>query len=274
MATVSLTAELVLVFCLSILRRFAARISDAICRAPLLDVLVAFMTIAPAIVGFVLASWVGMAGAIAGQLAALPTWILIHEQVHRAAARGPRLVKAQNAIVGGWRHHVALWVSVTALPLFWAVRLGEILVYPPLRWLLGFPKYRHGDWINVSRHKFEGLVGHDLIWCLHCDWMTGIYSLAGEMLRNIESFWCPIRFHEGKKCEYCKVDFPDIDEWANVNVSTQQAVDLLGHKYADGHRELFGQPEDHGHGRGGGAVRKHRRITSASIGSQVTSSGV
>lgn len=241
-AIASLAAELSLAICLSLLRRFAGRMSDAMCRAPLLDVLVACMTIAPSLAGFLLASWSGVVGAIAGQMVALPVWVFAHEQVHRTAASEPRLVSAQNAIVGRWRNHVALWLSVVALPLFWAVRIGEILIYPPLRWLLGFPKYRHGDWVNVSRHKFEGLVGHDLIWCLYCDWMTGIYSLAGEMLRNVESFWCPIRFYEGKKCENCRVDFPDVDEWVNADGSVQQTVDLVKRKYADGHREWFGHP--------------------------------
>jgi hypothetical protein len=64
--------------------------------------------------------------------------------------------------------------------------------------------------VNVSRQKFAGLVGHDLIWCLYCDWMTGVYALGAEMLRNVESFWCPIRYASGKKCDNCKLDFPDI----------------------------------------------------------------
>ena len=55
----------------------------------------------------------------------------------------------------------------------------------------------------------------DLIWCLYCDWMTGVYAFGGEMLRNVESFWCPIRFYDGKKCENCKIDFPDIEKWAS-----------------------------------------------------------
>jgi len=62
----------------------------------------------------------------------------------------------------------------------------------------------------VSRQKFHGLVGHDLLWCLYCDWMTGVYALGAEILRNVESFWCPIRFADGKKCDNCKLDFPDV----------------------------------------------------------------
>ena len=37
------------------------------------------------------------------------------------------------------------------------------------------------------------VIGHALIWCLYCDWMTGVWSLGTEMLRNVESFWYPIR---------------------------------------------------------------------------------
>src|SRR2546422_4826417 len=41
--------------------------------------------------------------------------------------------------------------------------------------------------------------------------MSGVYALGAEMLRNVESFWCPIRFASGKKCDNCKLDFPDIN---------------------------------------------------------------
>lgn len=240
-----LVAELSLAFALSLTRRLGAigrALSGALCRAPLLDVLVAVMTLVPPIAGLVIGSWPGVAAAIAGQLLSIAVWIVLHETVHRRAARGPRLVKTQNAIAGRWRNLTALWFSILALPILWIVRIGEITLYPPLRGLLGFPRYRHGDWVNVSRHKFEGLVGHDLIWCLYCDWMTGIYSLAGEMLRNVESFWCPIRFHDARKCENCRIDFPDIERWATPDGSVAPAVSLLERQYAGGHRAWFEHP--------------------------------
>ncbi|MBK7405799.1 MAG: hypothetical protein IPJ41_14560 [Phycisphaerales bacterium] len=99
-----------------------------------------------------------------------------------------------------------MWWTALAVPVFWVIRVAECIVYPPLTWLVRLPKYKPAEWVNVSRHKFEGLVGHDLIWCL-CDWMTGIWALGGEMLRNVETFWCPIRFDSAKKCENCKHDF-------------------------------------------------------------------
>ncbi|MCB9838194.1 MAG: hypothetical protein H6813_02550 [Phycisphaeraceae bacterium] len=242
-AAAVLLSELALAISLSIVQRLGIigiRFSDALCRAPLLDVLIAVMTLLPATTGFMVASWPGFTGAIAGQLATIPVWILIHEQIIRRGTPGSRLVKAQNTVVGRWRNHTALWFSVLAVPFFWSLRIGEILLYPPLRWLLGFPKYRQGDWVNVSRHKFEGLIGHDLIWCLYCDWMTGIYSFAGEMLRNVESFWCPIRFYDGKKCENCRFDFPDIEQWAVPDNSLDPAVSLFQEKYAGGQRSWFG----------------------------------
>jgi hypothetical protein len=95
----------------------------------------------------------------------------------------------------------------------------------------------------VSRQKFGGLVGHDLIWCLYCDWMTGVYSLGAEMLRNVESFWCPIRFYDGKKCENCKVDFPDLDGgWVRADGSMSEVAGVLEEKYGSGRREWFGHP--------------------------------
>lgn len=219
------------------------RISDALSRAPMLDIVVSLLTWVPWVAGMAVAGWAGLAMAIAGQAIVLTLWVLGHEASYPRARRGPRIVKVFNRIVGRAPNHLALWVSLLALPVFWMLRVSEILIYPPLRWLLGFPKYRQGEWVNVSRHKFNGLVGHDLIWCLYCDWMTGIYSLGGEMLRNVESFWCPIRFYDGKKCENCRVDFPDIDNgWVPPDGTMDQVESLLDEKYGSGRREWFGHP--------------------------------
>ena len=99
--------------------------------------------------------------------------------------------------------------------------------------------------VNVSRHKFEGLVGHDLIWCLYCDWMTGIWSLGTEMLRNVESFWCPIRFDSSKKCANCTIDFPDLDNgWAKANGNMTDVDRVLSAHYPapNGDNSWFGHP--------------------------------
>lgn len=103
-----------------------------------------------------------------------------------------------------------------------SVRFGQIFIYPLLVWTLNFPKYKSGDW------------------------MTGVYSFGGEMLRNVESFWCPIRFYDGKKCENCKIDFPDLKDWVAADASMTDVATLLTEKYplrSKTPRSWFGHPE-------------------------------
>ena len=165
------------------------------------------------------------------------------EMLHREAAKGPRIVKFINRTVGRGRNHIALWVTLIALPAFWFIRLAEVAIYWTLPLLVGFPKYKQSEWVNVSRQKFEGLVGHDLIWCLYCDWMTGVYALGAEMLRNVESFWCPIRFYDGKKCDNCKVDFPDVaGGWVPATGNMTDVVVTMEQQYGEGNHAWFGHP--------------------------------
>lgn len=225
------------------LGRGGRRVSDVIARVPTLDLVVAALTWIPWVAALCIGGWQALLGSIVGEWIALQLWIIAHELMHRDVRRGPRIVKVLNRLVGRWRNYSALWVTLIALPGFWLVRLYEILVYPFLIWLLKFPRYRQGDWINVSRQKFEGLIGHDLIWCLYCDWMTGVYSLGGEMLRNVESFWCPIRFYNGKKCENCRIDFPDVaGGWVAPDGTMADVEKTLLDHYADGRREWFNHP--------------------------------
>jgi hypothetical protein len=73
--------------------------------------------------------------------------------------------------------------------------------------------------------------------------MTGVYSLGAEMLRNVESFWCPIRYYDGKKCENCRVDFPDIEHgWVAAEGNMHDVERVMQEKYGDGRREWFGHP--------------------------------
>lgn len=221
----------------------------ALCgRAPVLDLMVAWFTVVPAIVMAVMYGWIGLLGGIAGQVIGLVVWCWGHELAHRDAVKGPRIVSVLNRLVGRPRNHAALWVTSIAVPVFWVVRIGEWVVYPPLILLVRFPRYPMGEWVNVSRHKFDGLVGHDLIWCLYCDWMTGVWSLGSEMLRNVESFWCPIRFLDDKKCANCSVDFPDVmSKWVPADGSMGDVTELLEQEYAErsGKQRFswFGHPE-------------------------------
>jgi hypothetical protein len=193
-------------------------------------------------------------GSIIGQVLGMLVWMFAHELANRKYANGPRIVTFLNRTVGRLNNHVALWVTAFALPIFILIRAAQLSIYPILTLLVGLPRYRHADWVNVSRQKFGGLVGHDLIWCLYCDWMTGVYSLGAEILRNVESFWCPIRFASGKKCDNCKLDFPDIhDGWVAPEGTMGDVVATMEKMYgAPATAEL---PRDQRHGWFGHPVR-------------------
>lgn len=221
------------------------RLSDSCCRAPLLDVIVAYFTVVPLIVGPVVAGWLGLVSGILAQLATLLIWQTLHELAHRDAVKGPRIIKVLNKKFGACRNLTAVYVTALAVPIFAIVRLGELIIYPPLVWLVRLPPYKASEWVNVSRQKFSGLVGHDLIWCLYCDWMTGVWSLGTEILRNVESFWCPIRFSCDKKCENCSIDFPDVKNgWVPATGSMKDVVETLDRMYPSPEKSQlwFGHP--------------------------------
>jgi len=218
-------------------------LSGWFCRGIGLDLMITHFTVMPMFVGLYIASIAGLIGAIIGQAAGMLVWINLHEMSNREACEGARIVKTLNKSVGAWRNHLALWITALAVPLFWFVRLAEWVVYPPLTWTVRLPPYKSSEWVNVSRHKFEGLVGHDLIWCLYCDWMTGVWSLGTEMLRNVESFWCPIRFYDGKKCENCTLDFPDVGGgWVPADGTMEDVTKVLETQHAQGDHSWFGHP--------------------------------
>ncbi|MCL4209036.1 MAG: hypothetical protein HRU76_15380 [Phycisphaeraceae bacterium] len=208
------------------------RVSDVLCRAPLVDVVLFAFTAVPWIVGAITHGWLGVAMSVGAQVGALWAWIILHEITHPAARKGPRIYRTLDGIVGRFRNHFGMWWTAWVVPVFWGVRFGQYFVYPVITWTTRLPKYRQGDWVNMSRQKFSGLVGYDLIWCLYCDWMTGVWSLGSEMLRNVESFWCPIRFYSEKKCENCKVDFPDVaGGWVAADGTMQDVTKVLQEQY-------------------------------------------
>jgi hypothetical protein len=263
---ITFSFEILLAAAVSLLPRFSRPMSDTLCRAPLLDILVAAFTWIPWPIAAILGSWPALLGTLLGQALTLIVWTHWHEMLYRQHVKGPRIVKFINRTVGTWKNHLALWVTLVALPGFWLARLLELIAYWPLVTMLGFPKYRHGDWINVSRHKFEGLVGHDLIWCLYCDWMTGVYCLGGEMLRNVESFWCPIRFYDGKKCANCAIDFPDINHgWIEPGKSMADVVTKMEEMYTTPPRAHFAHPA---------RLTVHGKQLTPATDEQVTSSAV
>jgi hypothetical protein len=207
-------------------------LSEAACRAPLLDVIICYFAILPLVVGPLVADWSGLIIAIVAQFTALLIWQTIHEATHRDAVRGPRIIKALSKKVGPVRYLTAAYMTALATPVFWVARAAQIIVYPSLVRLVNLPAYNAAEWVNVSRQKFSGLVGHDLIWCLYCDWMTGVWSLGTEMLRNVESWACPIRFSCEKKCANCAHDFPDINNgWVDAAGNMADVVKTLDRMY-------------------------------------------
>jgi hypothetical protein len=240
--------EIFLILGLALLSRLGEKnkeISEAFTKAPLLDLIVSMILWVPWLIGGFIAGWLGVLASLVAQFTVMQIWSFLHELAHRQEwEKGSRIYGFMNQRFGWWRNNLALWATTLAVPVFFTIRFAEVFVYPILVWVLEFPNYKHSDWINVSRHKFQGLVGQDLIWCLYCDWMTGVYSLGAEMLRNVESFWCPIRFYDGKKCENCKLDFPDLENgWIAADGSMEEVEQLLKDKYGDRQRSWFGHQE-------------------------------
>ncbi|MBD2577653.1 hypothetical protein [Oscillatoria sp. FACHB-1406] len=244
-ATFSL--EVAIILMLALLPRLGGLGKDLLesfTKAPWLDVILSVMLWVPWLISGLIDGASGIFAALVAQITALQLWCALHELAHRQTTAGCGIARFHNQRLGWWRNNLALWVTSVVVPVFFLIRFAEIFVYPWLTWLLGFPKYNHSEWVNVSRQKFQGLIGKDLIWCLYCDWMTGVYSLGAEMLRNVESFWCPIRFYDGKKCENCKIDFPDIEGgWIAAEGSMNDVEQVLVQKYSDREQSWFGHPE-------------------------------
>jgi hypothetical protein len=246
--TATFSLEVVAIAILTLLPRWGVLgkdITDAYTKAPWLDLLLSVMLWIPWLVGGWVEGILGIVAAVTAQIVVMQLWSFAHEFAHRQSIKkSSHIYSFLNQQFGWWRNHIALWATALVIPVFFLIRFAQVFIYPILIWMLGFPKYKHSDWINVSRHKFQGLVGQDLIWCLYCDWMTGVYSLGAEMLRNVESFWCPIRFYDGKKCENCKLDFPDLDNgWVAADGNMKDVEKVLKEKYSDRYHSWYGHPE-------------------------------
>ncbi len=229
----------------AILTRIAYAITDKIARAPWLDLFVSLFTWIPWVAGAKLNGWIGVAGAFVAQLIFLHAFCLVHRALRSLGKKkGRTLTDAQGRVLGPFRNQLCLMVQTPAILVFAQVRLAEILLYPAIAWLGKLPTYRSSEWVNLSRHKYDGLIGYDLLWCWYCDWMTGIWALGSEMLRNIESFWCPIRFRDPVKNSNISTDFPDVAKWAPADGSMEDAV-LAFEAHYDGKRKnsWWGHPD-------------------------------
>ena len=242
-----LSGETILLLFLHLMPRlggFGKDMTAILTQAPGLDVVVSLFLWIPWVIGGIVDGWLGLIAAIAAQFLVMQSWIFFFDLSHRKTASGSRIHGFLNQKFGWWRNNVALWATALAVPVFFVIRFAEVFVYPILVWVLDFPNYKHHEWVNVSRQKFQGLIGKDLIWCLYCDWMTGVYSLGAEMLRNVESFWCPIRFYDGKKCDNCKLDFPDLESgWIAADGTMDDVEELLKEKYGEEQCSWFNHPD-------------------------------
>jgi hypothetical protein len=229
----------------AIFSRIAFAISEKISRAPWLDFFISLFTWIPWVAGALLMGWLGIVASLCAQFLALHTFCLTDRLMR--GKKGRTLTDAQNKLLGPIRNQIALLATTPAVPLFAMIRVIELLVYPIVAWLAKLPRYRNGDWVNLSRHKYDGLIGYDLVWCWYCDWMTGLWALGTEMLRNIESFWCPIQFRDDVKNTHAIIDFPDIAKWAPADGTMEDAVKAF-EKHYDGIREnsWWGHPDRKG----------------------------
>ena len=220
----------------------AYAISDKITRAPVLDFFISLFTWMPWAAGYLLGAWTGVLAALLGQFLALHFFCILDRLVR--GKKGRTLTDAQNKLLGPLRNQIALWATTPAVLLFVLTRLIEMLVYPIVARLAKLPTYRQGDWVNLSRHKYDGLIGYDLLWCWYCDWMTGLWALGSEMLRNIESFWCPIQFKSDVKNHNASLDFPDVAAWSPKDGTIDDAVRAFEEHY-DGKRKnsWWGHPD-------------------------------
>ena len=226
----------------AVLTWIAFSITENITRAPLLDVFVSLFTWVPWVSGAWLLGWPGIASAVVGQLVFLHAFCLVHRALR--GKKGRTLTDAQGRILGPFRNQLCLMVQTPAVLVFAQVRLAEMFLYPPVAWLGKLPTYKSSEWVNLSRHKYDGLIGYDLLWCWYCDWMTGLWALGSEMLRNIESFWCPIQFRDAEKNRNASTDFPDIAKWAPADGTMEDAVRAFEAHY-DGKRpnSWWGHPD-------------------------------
>lgn len=209
------------------------KVAQASERVPLLDFWIAAFVWGPPIVLLFYGGFVALGVCLAIQFVYLFLYSGLHSLFYRIRFKqsGGKLLSSLGKGQGRGRVLLGFCVTLLAIPVFTVLRVGQLTVYPLLQWSVDFPAYRHGDWVQLSRHKFEGLVGLDLLWCLYCEWAAGVYALGGEMVRNNESFWCPIRFRSDKHCENCQLDFPDLKKWIPADGKIEDVQELLERQY-------------------------------------------
>ncbi len=213
----------------AVFTRLCYSVTERIAEAPALDFFISLFTWVPWVVGGLWQGWMGIAAAVVAQILFLHAFCLVHRALR--GKKGRTLTDAQGRVLGPIRNQLCLLVQTPAIVAFVGIRATELLLYPAIAALGRLPTYRQREWVNLSRHKYNGLIGYDLVWCWYCDWMTGLWSLGSEMLRNIESFWCPIQFLSPEKNQNAAIDFPDVKKWAPPDGTMEDAVRLIEQHY-------------------------------------------
>jgi len=226
----------------AIFTRLAYAVTDKIAQAPALDFFISLFTWIAWAVGVWWWGWLGLAAAVVAQILFLHAFCLVHRALR--GKKGRTLTDAQGRVLGPIRNQLCLLVQTPAIFAFVAIRAAQLILYPPIAALGRLPTYRQAEWVNLSRHKYSGLIGYDLLWCWYCDWMTGLWCLGSEMLRNIESFWCPIQFQSPEKNRNAAIDFPDVKKWAPPDGTMEDAVRLIEKHYdANRSNSWWGHPD-------------------------------
>lgn len=214
----ALAAIILLAALTAIFRVLPRRLKDRLLTGFGVDAAIGAFTLGPIAAGLAIPAvraggWPAwLAAPIGASILYLVGWCLADELIR--GERGGFRIRRYWTRRDGWVRYTLGWTILLAVPVFWAVRVAQIVVYPVLNIAWGLPRLRTRDYIALSRHKTQGLVGADYIFCLYCEWMTGVWSLGTEMLRHLESMWCPLRFGRADQCERCTAVFPDIAAWA------------------------------------------------------------
>ncbi len=223
------------------------RMKDEFSKGWLLDFWVSVFSWVAPVAALIMGSTFDAVLSLLAELSFLFLFCAIHSAYHFIRFnKKPALLRfSLSKSLGNIRVVLGFVGTLLVLPIFLIIRFGQILLYPIFIFLLRFPRYDTSEWIQVSRHKFEGLIGLDLVWCLYCEWAAGVYSLGNEMVRNHESFWCPIRFYDSEHCENCTISFPDLKKWIPQTGKMEDVQKLLEEKYPPGQKtnHWYGHPD-------------------------------
>lgn len=90
----------------------------------------ALISIVPLFIGAKYFGLTGFIGTLIGQIFIVSSFNTIHGLIHKNKADVIR--KTLNQIVGPFRNHMELLISLLALPGLWVIRISQIIIWPLL----------------------------------------------------------------------------------------------------------------------------------------------